>query len=143
MSELSRVKAHTANFLNQQFDQDNNKEIEGIIQKMNKDLSIFMDPDQRDKAEEKLGNIVRKAVKLNNYFLKSRAFFVTDWDVDDDSDNFDDLVVRYKSGKEDGESVVGVQISPRLSKVGNADGEFFNSTNAMVIYKPMVTLNYE
>jgi aspartyl/asparaginyl-tRNA synthetase len=143
MPELSRVKAHTANLLNEQFDQDNNREVEGIVQKLKNDLAIFMGSDEEDKAEEKLGNIVSKAVKLNSYFLKSRAFFVTDWDTDDESDNFDDLIVRYKSGKQGGEPVVGVQISPRLSKIGNADGEFFKSTNAMVIYKPMVTLNYE
>ncbi|KAJ4108977.1 hypothetical protein NW765_003855 [Fusarium oxysporum] len=142
MPELSRVKAHTANLLNEQFDQDNNREVEGIVQKLKNDLAIFMGSDE-DKAEEKLGNIVSKAVKLNSYFLKSRAFFVTDWDTDDESDNFDDLIVRYKSGKQGGEPVVGVQISPRLSKIGNADGEFFKSANAMVIYKPMVTLNYE
>ncbi|EWY99111.1 hypothetical protein FOYG_03271 [Fusarium oxysporum NRRL 32931] len=143
MPELSRVKAHTANLLNEQFDQDNNREVEGIVQKLKNDLAIFMGSDEEDKAEEKLGNIVSKAVKLNSYFLKSRAFFVTDWDTDDESDNFDDLIVRYKSGKQGGEPVVGVQISPRLSKIGNADGEFFKSANAMVIYKPMVTLNYE
>ncbi|KAF4961344.1 hypothetical protein FGADI_362 [Fusarium gaditjirri] len=143
MSELSRVKAHTANLLNEQFDQNNKKEVEGIVQKMKNDLAIFMGSGEEDEAEAKLRSIVGKAVKLNNYFLKSRAFFVTDWDLDDESDNFDGLIVRYKSGKQSGEPVVGVQISPRLSKIGNANGEFFNSTNAMVIYKPMVTLNYE
>ncbi|KAF5630796.1 hypothetical protein F52700_7015 [Fusarium sp. NRRL 52700] len=143
MPELSRVKAHTANLLNEQFDENNQKEVDGIVNKMKNDLAIFMGSDEEDRAEEKLGNIVIKAVKLNNYFLKSRAFFVTDWDIDDESDNFDNLIVRYKSGIEGGEPVVGIQISPRLSKIGNADGEFFDSTKAMVIHKPIVTLNYE
>ncbi|KAF5238066.1 hypothetical protein FANTH_10460 [Fusarium anthophilum] len=142
MPELSRVKAHTANFLNKQFDENNQKEAIGIVDRMKNDLAIFMDPDQEHKAEERLKSIVNKAVKLNNFFLKSRAFFVTDWDIDDESDNFDDLIVRHRSGIKDGTPVVGIQISPRLSKIGNADGEFFNS-NAMVIYKPIVTLNYE
>ncbi|KAF4423662.1 hypothetical protein FACUT_10505 [Fusarium acutatum] len=142
MPELSRVKAHTANFLNKHFDENNQKEAKGIVDRMKNDLAIFMGSDQEHKAEEKLKSIVNKAVKLNNYFLKSRAFFVTDWDIDDESDNFDNLIVRHRSGIAGGKPVVGIQISPRLSKIGNADGEFFNST-AMVIHKPIVTLNYE
>ncbi|KAG5752271.1 hypothetical protein H9Q69_005189 [Fusarium xylarioides] len=142
MPELSRVKAHTANLLNKQFDENNQKEAKGIVDRMKNDLAIFMGSDQEHKAEERLKSIVSKAVMLNSYFLKSRAFFVTDWDIDDESDNFDDLIIRHRSGIEGGEPVVGIQISPRLSKIGNADGEFFGST-AMVIYKPIVTLNYE
>ncbi|KAF5722481.1 hypothetical protein FMUND_2776 [Fusarium mundagurra] len=142
MPELSRVKAHTANLLNKQFDENNQKEAMGIVDRMNNDLAIFMDPDQEHKAEEKLKNIVSKAARLNSFFLKSRAFFVTDWDIDEESDDFDDLIIRHRSGIEGGKPVVGIHITPRLSKIGNADGEFFGST-AMVIYKPIVTLNYE
>ncbi|KAG9505931.1 hypothetical protein J7337_002904 [Fusarium musae] len=142
MPELSRVKAHTANLLSKQFDENNQKEAMGIVDRMKNDLAIFMDPGQEDKAEEKLKNIVDKAVKLNNYFLKSRAFFVTDWGIEEEGDDFDDLIVRHRSGIQGGKPVVGIQIAPRLSKIGNADGEFFGST-AMVIYKPIVTLNYE
>jgi len=142
MSELSRVKAHTANFLEKQFDRNNQKEAEGTVQKMYDVLAIFMGSDEEDKVKGKLKNIVNKAVQLNNYFLKSRAFFVTDWDIDEESDDFDDLIIRHRSGIEGGKPVVGIHITPRLSKIGNADGEFFGST-AMVIYKPIETLNYE
>ncbi|VTT63650.1 unnamed protein product [Fusarium fujikuroi] len=143
MPELSRVKAHTANLLYKQFDENNQKEAKGIVDRMKNDLAIFMGSDQEHKAEERLKNIVSKAVWLNSQFLKSRAFFVTDWDIDDECDNFDDLNVCHRSGIQGGKPVVGIHISPRLSKIGNADGEFFNSTNAMVICKPIVTLNYE
>ncbi|KAF9773719.1 hypothetical protein IL306_008415 [Fusarium sp. DS 682] len=143
MEEMSRVKAHTAKFLSESSDAGNTAEINRITRMMHNELYIFMDSTKKESAEGWLGGIVNKAVNLNTSFLKSRAFFVTNWIGDDEEINFDDLDVRFKTGKENGEPVLGVRISPRLGKIGNADGEFFNSTNAMAICKPIVTLNYE
>ncbi|KAF4336189.1 hypothetical protein FBEOM_9951 [Fusarium beomiforme] len=142
MEEMSRVKAHTAKFLSESSDAGNTEEINRVTRMMYNELYIFMDPAKQGSAEEWLGKIVDKAVNLNNGFLKSRAFFVTNWIGEDDFE-LQGVDVRGRTGKRGGEPVLGVKISPRLGKIGNGDGEFFNSINAMVLCKPIVTLNYE
>ncbi|KAM0546675.1 hypothetical protein ACHAPJ_010712 [Fusarium lateritium] len=137
MRELSRVKAHTADFLSKHSDAGNSNWIKHIARGMKNDLSIFMNPSDADDAGKRLWGIVRQAVELNNKLLKSRAFFLTNW-MGKEYDDLDDLDIRYTRGEGDGEPVVDVKISPTLSKIGNADGRYFDQ--AMVICKPMVTM---
>ena len=137
MRELSRVKAHTADFISKHSDAGNSNWIKHIARGMKNDLSIFMNPSDADDAGKRLWGIVRQAVELNNKLLKSRAFFLTNW-MGKEYDDLDDLDIRYTRGEGDGEPVVDVKISPTLSKIGNADGRYFDQ--AMVICKPMVTM---
>ncbi|KAF5027678.1 hypothetical protein F66182_239 [Fusarium sp. NRRL 66182] len=142
MKELSRIKAHTADFLSKSSNDKNNAQVKKITWYIHGTLLIFMDPNQVDVAPIRLFNIVCRAVALNTQFLKSRAFFLINWLKDDVSliepYEYD---VQYTRGDPDGESVVEVEVAPMLSKVGNADGDHFDKKTALLICSPVVTVN--
>ncbi|KAF4449983.1 hypothetical protein F53441_6831 [Fusarium austroafricanum] len=140
MEELSRVKAHTAELLSKSSDVDNANKIKEIAKSMKQTLTIFMDSNQVKDAGHRLWRIVCRAVELNTKFLKSRAFFLTDW-LNYEFE-WEDLDVQYKRGDPERDPEVEIEISPRLSKIGNADGRYFDSDKAMVICKPVVTTLY-
>ncbi|RFN47535.1 hypothetical protein FIE12Z_8209 [Fusarium flagelliforme] len=139
MEQLSFFKASQANSLFRSFNDHNREQAKGIARAMALTLDIFMDPN-KDKvdAEKSLMSIVKKAVVLNDKFLRSRAFFLTSWIVEDFE--WEDLDIRHRAGKQGGEMELDIQISPRLRKIGNADGRRFDQ--AMEICKPMVTVIY-
>jgi hypothetical protein len=139
MEQLSFFKASQANSLFRSFNDHNREQAKGIARAMALTLDIFMDPN-KDKAdaEESLKSIVKKAVVLNDKFLRSRAFFLTNWIVEDFE--WEDLDIRHRAGKQGGEMELDIEISPRLRKIGNADGRRFDQ--AMEICKPMVTVIY-
>jgi hypothetical protein len=136
MEELSRIKAHAAEILSGFTDEDNRNKAEDIARVMKNHLLIFMDRERIEESEELLLRIVHRAVKLNGKFLKSKAFFLTNW-IEGDFD-LEDLDDRYTRGKPDGEPKLEIEISPRLSKIGNADGKYMDT--AVVMCKPMVTI---
>jgi len=139
MEKLSFFKASQANSLFRSFNDHNREQAKGIARAMALTLDIFMDPN-KDKfdAEKSLMSIVKKAMMLNDKFLRSRAFFLTNWIVEDFE--WEDLDIRHRAGKQGGEMELDIQISPRLRKIGNADGRRFDQ--AMEICKPMVTVIY-
>ncbi|RBR11505.1 uncharacterized protein FIESC28_08967 [Fusarium coffeatum] len=139
MEQLSLFKAIQADSLSGSFNDHNREHATGIAQGMALTLDIFMDPN-KDKvnAKKSLMSIVKKAMMLNARFLRSRAFFLTNWIVEDFEE--EDLDIRYRAGKQGGEMKLDIQISPRLRKIGNADGRRFDQ--AMEICKPMVTVIY-
>ncbi|KAG8666092.1 hypothetical protein FPOAC2_11187 [Fusarium poae] len=141
MTQLSTFKSSQADVLSKCFDVHNREEAMSIAREMAMTLEIFMNPDA---IENKLGPlkrlmiIVRKAVELNDKFLRSRAFYLTNWLVSGDW-KWADLDIRYYSGEEGGVRNVDVEISPRLGKIGNADGRHFDE--AFEMCKPMVTVH--
>ncbi|KAJ4010240.1 hypothetical protein NW752_004912 [Fusarium irregulare] len=139
MEQLSLFKAIQADSLARSFNDHNREQATGIAQGMALTLDIFMDPN-KDKinAKKSLMSIVKKAMMLNAKFLRSRAFFLTSWIVEDFEE--EDLDIRHRAGKQGGEMKLDIQISPRLRKIGNADGRRFDQ--AMEICKPMVTVIY-
>ncbi|KAF4968075.1 hypothetical protein FSARC_4493 [Fusarium sarcochroum] len=139
MRELSRIKAHTADFLSKHSDAENNAEMKRVTLSMKNDLFIFMDSDKADGAGKRLWEIVRRAVALNASLLKSRAFFVTSW-ISDEINDMDNMNIQFTRGDTSGDPEVEIEISPMLSKIGNADGRYFDKDTAMVICKPMVTV---
>ncbi|KAG5655748.1 hypothetical protein KAF25_008867 [Fusarium avenaceum] len=136
MEELSRTKAHTAEFLSGYSDQNNRSEAQDIARVMKNHLLIFMDKSRIQESGKLLWNIVRRAVDLNEKFLKSKAFFLTNW-VEQEFD-LEDLDICYTGGKPKGQPTLDIEISPRLSKIGNADGKHMDT--AMVMCKPQVTI---
>lgn len=138
MEQLSLFKASQADSLARSFNDHNREQAKGIAQVMALTLDIFMDPN-KDKVDAKnsLMSIVKKAVVLNNKFLRSRAFFLTNWISEFE---WEDLDIRHRAGKQGGEMELDIEISPRLRKIGNADGRRFDQ--AMEICKPMVTVIY-
>jgi hypothetical protein len=139
MEELSRIKAYTAEFLSRSTDEDNRNKARDIARAMKNHLLIFMDRERIEESEEHLLRIVRRAVKLNGKFLKSKAFFLTNW-IEGDFD-MEDLDIKHTRGKPEGQSKLEIEISPRLSKIGNADGNLLD--NAVVMCKPTVTILIE
>ncbi|KAM0439418.1 hypothetical protein ACHAQK_006128 [Fusarium lateritium] len=139
MEELSRIKAHTADFLRKSSTDDNCNKAQDIARVMNDHLLIFMDQNRVEEAGPLLWNIVRRAVNLNGLFLRSKAFYLTNWIVEDF--DLEDLDIRYTRGKSKGQPKLDIEISPRLSKIGNADGKHFDT--AMVMFKPAVTVSEE
>ncbi|KAG8351356.1 hypothetical protein FVEN_g10497 [Fusarium venenatum] len=80
MTQLSTFKSSQAELLSKSFDDHNREEAKNIAREMALTLEIFMDPDEmRERASPKkrLWHIVRKAVELNDKFLRSRAFYLT------------------------------------------------------------------
>ncbi|KAH6963531.1 hypothetical protein HG530_007329 [Fusarium avenaceum] len=136
MEKLSRVKAHTAEFLSRSSDKDNCNKAQDIARVMKNHLRIFMDKEKVEESGKILWKIVRRAVELNEKFLKSKAFFLTNW-VEEDFD-LEDLDICYTGGKPEGSQLLDIEISPRLSKIGNADGKHMDT--AMVMCKPQVTI---
>jgi hypothetical protein len=103
---------------------------------MKNHLLIFMDKSRTQESGKLLWNIVRRAVELNGKFLKSKAFFLTNW-VEEEFD-LEDLDICYTGGKPEGQPTLDIEISPRLSKIGNADGKHMDK--AVVMCKPQVTI---
>ncbi|KAM0251046.1 hypothetical protein ACHAP5_001926 [Fusarium lateritium] len=139
MEELSRIKAHTADFLRKSSTHDNCNKAQDIARVMKDHLLIFMDQNRVEESGSLLWNIVRRAVKLNGLFLRSKAFYLTNWIVEDF--DLEDLDICYTRGKPKGQPKLDIEISPRLSKIGNADGKRFDT--AMVMCKPAVTISKE
>ncbi|KAJ4141267.1 hypothetical protein NW768_000477 [Fusarium equiseti] len=139
MEQISLSKATQAASLAKFFNEHNREQARDIAREMAQTLDIFMDPN-KDKVDAKkfLMSIVKKAVVLNDKFLRSRAFFLTNWIVE--GFECEDLDIRHRAGKQGGEMKLDIQISPRLRKIGNADGRRFDQ--AMEICKPMVTVIY-
>ncbi|KAF5002798.1 hypothetical protein FGRMN_105 [Fusarium graminum] len=138
MEELSRIKAYTADLLNRSSTQDNCSEAKEIAREMKRTLHIFMDEDRVNESGRLLFSIVRRAVELNAKFLRSKAFFMVNW-ISGEFD-LEDLDIHHTRGERDGEIKLDIEISPRLSKIGNGDGRYFDSDKAMEICKSMVTI---
>ncbi|KAH7251692.1 hypothetical protein BKA59DRAFT_554122 [Fusarium tricinctum] len=136
MEELSRTKSHTAEILSGYNNQDNLNKAQDIARVMKNHLLIFMDKSRTQESGKLLWNIVRRAVELNGKFLKSKAFFLTNW-VEEEFD-LEDLDICYTGGKPEGQPTLDIEISPRLSKIGNADGKHMDK--AVVMCKPQVTI---
>ncbi|KAM0235781.1 hypothetical protein ACHAPO_005566 [Fusarium lateritium] len=141
MTQLSTFKSSQADLLSKCFDGHNREEATSIAREMALTLEIFMNPDAMERKTsplKRLMSIVRKAVELNDKFLRSRAFYLTNWLVHDDWE-WDDLDIRYYTGEKGGVKNVDVEISPRLRKIGNADGRHFDE--ALEMCQPMVTVH--
>ncbi|RGP62136.1 hypothetical protein FSPOR_9445 [Fusarium sporotrichioides] len=139
MTQLSTFKSSQAEVMSKSFDEHNREQVRSIAQEMALTLEIFMDPEEkkaRTGPQKRLMDIVRKAVRLNDKFLRSRAFYLISW-LQDEPD-WDHIDIRRFSGKEGGIEKVDVEISPRLRKIGNADGRHFDQ--ALEICEPMVTV---
>ncbi|RGP73777.1 hypothetical protein FLONG3_6198 [Fusarium longipes] len=141
MEKLSQFKAGQAAMLSKSFDENNREQAKDIAREMALTLDIFMDLNEKGKEngqcpKKRLMAIVRKAVELNDVFLRSRAFFLTNWLMDDFE--WADVKICHRSGETDGEEEVDIEISPRLRKIGNADGRKFHQ--ALELCKPMVTV---
>ncbi|KAM5351666.1 hypothetical protein ACJ41O_004389 [Fusarium nematophilum] len=136
MDELSRIKARTAECLCQASDTENSQTVTRIINRLLADLEIFTDPTMEQAARERLTAIVHRAVLLHIIFMKSRAFFLAaglHHEYDDDA-----VDVRYTRGDPNGELELELEISPMITKIGNADGENFDDW--FVICKPIITM---
>lgn len=141
MKKLSPYKASQADLLTTFFNDDNRAAARSIVREMAMTLELFMDPEEKAKKGELgpiqcLKNIVGRAVELNGKFLKSKAFYLTNWITGDFE--WDDLDIRHYAGDPEGEHELDIEISPRLRKIGNADGRHFDQ--AMELCQPMVTV---
>ncbi|CAG1972141.1 unnamed protein product [Fusarium graminearum] len=140
MTQLSTFKSSQAHVMSKCFDEHNREEAKSIAEEMALTLKIFMDPEEmkpKTNPQKRLMSIVRKAVELNDKFLRSRAFYLTNWLQCDWG--WDDVEIRYSTGETGGVKTVDVEISPRLRKIGNADGRHFDQ--AREICQPMVTVH--
>ncbi|GKT97769.1 hypothetical protein FLAG1_00232 [Fusarium langsethiae] len=139
MTQLSAFKSSQAEVMSKFSDEYNREQTMSIAREMALTLEIFMDPEEkkaRTSPQKRLMDIVRKAVKLNDKFLRSRAFYLINWLQSDWEWN--DLEIHHFSGEEGGVKNVDVEISPRLRKIGNADGHHFDQ--ALEMCQPMVTV---
>jgi hypothetical protein len=145
MEQISQFKAGQAALFSKSLNDHNREQTKDIVREMARTLEIFMDPEEKEKENGKgpmlrLRDIVCRAVELNGKFLRSRAFFLTNWIVDDFE--WDGLDIHHYSGNPEGDpegdQEVDIEISPRLRKIGNADGRCFDQ--ATEICKPMVTV---
>ncbi|UZP44393.1 hypothetical protein NXS19_012205 [Fusarium pseudograminearum] len=140
MTQLSTFKSSQADAMSKCSDEHNRGEAKSIALEMALTLKIFMNPEEvkpKTSPQKRLMSIVHKAVELNDKFLRSRAFYLTNW-LQSDWD-WDDVEIRYYTGETSGVKNVDVEISPRLRKIGNADGRNFDQ--AIELCQPMVTVH--
>ncbi|KAF4988549.1 hypothetical protein FDECE_14998 [Fusarium decemcellulare] len=136
MVEFSRIKAHTAEYLDKSTNQENEDNIDRIAKGLEIDLQMFTDKKMEKHALPDLKRIVKQAVFINTMFLKSRAFFLTSPLPEQFEE--EDANVRYTRGNRDGDLEVELEISPMLTKIGNADGYGFDECE--VICQALVTM---
>ncbi|KAJ3527413.1 hypothetical protein NM208_g10714 [Fusarium decemcellulare] len=136
MEEFSRIKAHTAEYLSQCSDAENAASIKQIINGLKHDLFIFTDPKLEETVVPRLEKIVRNAVVMNYTLLKSRAFFLPSRVLDEYDE--EDLDIRFTYGDPDGELEIDLQISPMISKIGDADGHGFDECS--IVCRPLVVM---
>ncbi|KAM0434578.1 hypothetical protein ACHAPT_003676 [Fusarium lateritium] len=135
LEKHSRMKAQTAEMLHSH-DATNKAEVTKLIHGLKQDLHIFTNPEVVKSVESRLKIIVHQAIRLNIIFLKSKAFF-RPMDVQNDYEDAD-VDIRYTRGNRAEVTEMELQVSPQITKIGDADGHNFSSRS--IVCKAIVTM---
>ena len=144
----STIKSSAAHELDHAFGSDEDA-IEKLAQALADDVLMFSTPENSEHIRQGMIEIIKKAVKLQVIFLKSKALFrliqnpfqdiegKLDVDLDNLDDKFDVHYTHEELSKADRKVYL---FSPRLEKCGNSDGHDGSFEKHTVICLPRAVI---
>ncbi|UKZ77422.1 hypothetical protein TrVFT333_005143 [Trichoderma virens FT-333] len=142
---ISQIKRRVVADLNEEL-YLNKKAMNDIIDEVTEQFRPFL-PDSRLERESfkiEIETMITKAAELHSMMMKSKAIFLVEWNGDDDGEQlapYDPKYmtsVQYVRDADTSNSFVKFVEAPGLVKIGNADGENFDTS--MVLCEASVIL---
>ncbi|KAL7909217.1 hypothetical protein GGI35DRAFT_493216 [Trichoderma velutinum] len=143
LATISQIKFRTAADLNEKF-RLNKKAMDEVVNKATMELRRFLPGPKKDHFKGEIKKLIAKAAELHSIMMKSKAIFLVQWIGEYDGEEpvlFDQTKMsslQYDNELDASRSFVKFVEAPGLVKIGNADGEQFDTQ--MVLCESQVIL---